>query len=677
MKIVFHKIDKPEVKKDQSVNRIVVVDVSGSMSNDLPKLRQHLKNKLPSLVSPKDSLSLVWFSGRNECGTIFENIKIATATDLSTINAAIDRFLKPIGATGFVSPLEEVKRIISNSDTDANAMYFMTDGGENQSPKTAVYEMCEQLSEVIDSSIFIEYGYYADHDTLTMMAEAVGGEVIGASEFSSYSTLLEKTLGGNVSGGKRVTIKVSEINSIGFVVGFTDDSYVISVPNGAKEVTVPANVNTIAYFTGSGNLEIAPELAESNRDMSMLVAALVQRGLTDVAVDVAAAIGDVNLFNRLQNAFTKQDYNQVVEVAKTLGTPDNPFYAIKPRNTNLAVDPNAYNVLTLLMDIVSFEGNLLNISHPEFEYRSIGNSRKPREIDGFTPKFVDTDTVILADITTLKFNEDRPNIGLLVRRNGKVQLPDNSYGFTEFDTFIFRNYSIVTDGIVNLKKLPVILTKATHDLLVMNGIPLEPFMVGKTYVIDISSMPVINRSMVTPTTAKEMFTDYFKLYTLRCEQKVINEGKDRSAPGQKFSALYGEEATLFLKKYGISEGGFSPLTDADEKVDPYMAKELRISLAGFSSIPKVSDVRDAIAAGKNLTPSQQAMSTVINTTRDVKEVQQEISSLLNGIVMKKFGIILGKKWFTDVFDYDDIVMMNFPGITKQIKCQAKLVEVPV
>ena len=53
------------------VNHIFVIDCSGSMSYDLPKIRKQLKNKLPSLLKQDDTVSLVWFSGKG--GKWFQN----------------------------------------------------------------------------------------------------------------------------------------------------------------------------------------------------------------------------------------------------------------------------------------------------------------------------------------------------------------------------------------------------------------------------------------------------------------------------------------------------------------------------------------------------------------------------------------------------------------------------
>ena len=55
-------LDQVEAKPVESpTNHIVVIDCSGSMCGQLPQIREQLKRKLPKLIGPEDTLSLIWF----------------------------------------------------------------------------------------------------------------------------------------------------------------------------------------------------------------------------------------------------------------------------------------------------------------------------------------------------------------------------------------------------------------------------------------------------------------------------------------------------------------------------------------------------------------------------------------------------------------------------------------
>lgn len=679
LQVINKKVVAPTVT-NAPTNHIIVVDCSGSMYGDIDKIRQHLKNKIPTLVKKDDTLTVIWFSGRNQYGVLFEGAEVHGLIDLTQINATIDRFLNTVGTTGFKQPLEEVLAVIKRISGMQHSMIFMSDGYDNEWSKSEIIKECTALSDDLVSACFVEYGHYADHDMLLQMAEEVGGSLVQATDFSKYAFQLDniKTL----SFGKRIQIEFPDtVEQFQFVVGHTSDGFVIAKGNDGK-VSLPSNTVSYSYISGSGE---SFEVVQDDVTACGVVAALVQRGQSDVAVDLAAKIGDVSLYKTIENAFSKQDYVKVVEYAQSLSTGQSRIYATAPKSNNLVQDPNAYNVLQLLMDLSDTEGNQIVLNHPEFVYKSIGQKRTTVEINGYVPKFSDLEQdEIVADISNLTFDSDRPNASILVKRMGSVSLPDNDYGFgNTFNSFVWRNYAIVRDGIVNVSKLPIKLTRGTYNTLIENGLDLGEYKVGKVFVIDVSALPVINKAMVTGGSAEWLFNASYQEYLLECQQKYAKSLIEKSEVGEKFSAMYGEDAALFLKKYGITEGGFSPKTESGDITDKYVAKVLSVKLAGMSSVPKPSDVVSAKEKKKALTPSQATMDkamVVVGSNIDrglsgetvVTEIKNNLKMLRADIVKVKFGVILGRKWFSDLSGYDDTTRELDFGLGKKIKCEVVL-----
>ena len=679
MKVINQKVVAPVVTNAQT-NHIVVVDCSGSMYADLPKIRTHLKNKIPTMVKQDDTLTVIWFSGRNQYGVLFEGAEVHGLTDLTQINHTIDRYLTTVGMTGFKQPLEEVLAVVNRAKSMQHSMIFMSDGYDNEWSKSDIIKACADLSDSLVSACFVEYGYYADSQMLLQMAETTGASLVQATDFSKYAFQLDNLK--NLSFGKRIQVAIPTTSAgFEFVVGHTATGFVLAKPVDDK-VSLPSTTESFSYISGVGDVF---ESIDDDVTACAVVAALVQRGQADVAVDLAAKIGDVSLFKTIQNAFSKQDYAKVVEHAESLATKNTKLFATTPKSNTLAVDPNAYNVLQLLMDLADGDGNQLVLSHPEFDYNSIGQKRNTVEINGHVPKFTDAKSdEIVADIQNLTFDADRPNVSILVKRLGTVSMPDNEFGFgNSVDSYIWRNYAIVRDGIVNVSRLPVKLTRATYDALIFRGLDLGEYKIGKVFVIDVDSMPVINKQMTSSVNAATLFSDCYNEYMLECQQKYVKTFLEKSAVGAKFSSMYGEEAALFLKEYGVTEGGFSPKTEAGEVMDKYTAKVLSVKLAGMSSVPKPDDVVAAIEKGKALTPSQQTMDTAMKTVDAYFEddktaeeifayIKSDLKILRSEIVKAKFGVILGRKWFSDLAGYDDTTReMNF-GLSKKIKCEVVL-----
>lgn len=659
----------------QSMHRIMVADCSGSMYSELKKLRLHLKNKLPTMVLPGDTLSIVWFSGKGQCGVLFQNIEISTLQDISKVNDAIDRYLVDVGLTCFTDPLEKVLKIVQESSDRACTLNFFTDGRDNSSTKSQILMACKNLSDSLAAATFVSYGYYADDKLLLEMAESVGGTVISSEDFTSYTEQLEQSFKSTSTAKK---IKVTKITAE-FVVGQLADGFVVAKPDAVGTVTLPANVISYSFIEPTENTTVVDEDAVGAA--CFMVAALTQRGDSASALELSSSIGDVVLYEQVQNSFSKQDYAVTVELAIAYGSGKLKLFSNSPRKTGLIPDENSYNVLTMLMDLASEPGNYLHISHPDFVYNAIGAKRETVEDDsGFKPVFTDKAGEIKAEISALKFDEDRPNISILTRRDGTVSLPDNELGFgNSVESFIWRNYAVVRDGIVNVRKLPLILSKNSHDLLSSLGVIDTPFKINQTVVIDTKKLPIINRSMVGKTTAADLFTKCFSLYKLRTLQKVLGALVEKPEFSLGFVAKYGEEGAAFLKTYGVSDGGFSPKSGKAIAVDSYVAKVLEIKLAGLSSIPKVSDVEAAITKGKTLTPSQQVMkeamdkvATMTDYATELKLVKNDIKDVLNQIVMQKFGIILGKQLPIGLKSWDDNTLELDFGLGKLTKCTALL-----
>jgi Mg-chelatase subunit ChlD len=184
----------PTTPAETPTNHLAILDVSGSMSSDLPKIQAQLKRKLPKLLKDGDTLSMIWFSGKGQFGTLFEAEAVSTLADLNDINKAIDRWLRPVGLTGFKEPLAEAEALIARvKKTNKNpfALFFMSDGHDNQWNRADILKTVEKTAGVLASATFVEYGYYADRPLLAAMAEKAGGTLIFAEAFDKYEPMFE------------------------------------------------------------------------------------------------------------------------------------------------------------------------------------------------------------------------------------------------------------------------------------------------------------------------------------------------------------------------------------------------------------------------------------------------------------------------------------------------------
>lgn len=669
----------PTVKVEviPSVHHIVAIDVSGSMWGSLEYLRTHLKNKLSTLVGENDTVSIIWFSGKGQFGTLFEGIEIRTLTDLSKVHSAIDKWLQPVGLTGFKEPLEEVVSLIGRlKKTNPNHLvnlFFMTDGYDNQWSQKQILDVTAELTQHVDNSVFVEFGWGCNRALMSKMAEVSGGSLLFSEDFEQYEVVFDQEIGRKMAGGKKVLVKLETPSTLGYAFAFNQEldnimSFSISEDN---TILVPEQIGNIYYFTESGG-EVGGKGAYGT-ETYVAMTTLSQRMLANEIFTVLGAMGDVYLVNRFVNAFSKQDYidfqNECIAQGKSS------LIRFKEGYDRSAVPAeDAFTVLDVLYALSFDDKNLIHPRHESFGYKRIGSSTKQRDealkFEYSAPKEQGY------PISGIVFNEERPNVSMRIKYNGTVALPENSFNLpSAISTFIYRNYTIIRDGIVYTRKLPVTLTQETIDVLRQNGVVDDSVVAGEMFVLDLSKVPVINRRMVKSVSAKDTFTSVYELEKLKARQKVYKYYRDQVAPkkSEGYSIVFGEDAANWLKEIGITDyNGFNPPSDKVENTDVYMATEFSISIKGLSSLPSVKDVLKKMESGKALTlresimadPIKEITSYIDSQKFDNDEVAeatiktwietktkleiQKTRDLNRAISQSKFAIVVGHVWFNDL-----------------------------
>jgi hypothetical protein len=417
---------------------------------------------------------------------------------------------------------------------------------------------------------------------------------------------------------------------------------------------------------------------------------------------------------------------------------------------------DAYTILDLLKLLASDDDNHVLMDHPDFKYSKIGRGRldadevlTPEEqakVDTINAKISKTkkasdikalqaELAAIMDskksalkfvpnpapegysISNLVYNENRPNVSIGIRKTGTVDLseripegPDYEKIPKVFPTFVFRNYAIIKDGLVNIEVLPVRVTKATaaklSEVLPPEAKPTNISMSGDfvTGVINLRALPVINRRMVSSVSAKELFERQFELIQTKAAQKVYKEYLDSRFPktaSAKDEAAYGETAAKWLLEQGFGYNGYAPPhTTQAESTDVYMGKQLDVTVPGYKSLPKVADVRDRVASKKKQTtpgalmaPYVEEVEAYLASDDYTKAVNKDVAfkawieAKAKGSVQKarllmylmactKFSVIVGQVWFKEFSSLDETTMTLKLG-DQDLACEVKMSEVEI
>lgn len=713
--LVLNSVELPKnlSNVEAPINHVFAIDCSGSMSYDLPKIRKQLKNKLPALLKPSDTISLIWFSGKSEFGKLVEKLEVKSATSLDNLNKAIDRWLNPIGLTGFVEPLQTAKDIIK--DDALYSFYFLTDGFDNQWSASEILSICDTIKA--DTSVIIEYGWNCNRALLNQMAEALNGSVIFAEDFEKYDPIFDSILTHQTT--KKIVVDVPDaINSYAFsmselgAVGYT----VID-----NCVYVPQNVDTVYYYTRETILSKKNLIQEAKEKLSPIYQSLglfAAKKNSAFVKELLFALGDVKLFNQYSNCFGKQNLTDFCKATTECSKIENMYS--EGVDFELKADPNAFTIIDLLFILSNDKGNLISLDDLKYNRISIGTEtavdiEKEKEVllEALkTAKFEDLSSIMEQlkalqekqpatftkhkvkgyPISNLNWHENRANVSMLVKIDGDVVLPKNEYNLEKVESFIFRNYTVIRDGIANIDILPVYLSKHTFNSLKKLKMVSGQYE-DKVYFLNIRNLPTINENMVRNVKAEDFFKLIYQEMKLKASEKVYKAFSEKwfgKVVNEGLLEKYGEAVSEYLKNLGVTDRGYSPKVTTKESTDFYISTELHASIKGFSTIPSYNAFMKKIDAKKPLTPSESLLKeqydifmvyenqntdeytkrTVLGKCheylkRGFEEVQQQLTEM-------KFSIIVGQTWFSDCENEIKVKVQDM-----ELECKAELRDVQV
>lgn len=736
----INQVIKPEAQKEKLVevnsHHIFVIDCSGSMSGELNTIRKDLFNKISTILKPSDSVTIIWFSGRNEYGALVEDYTVNSPMGLEKLRETINKYLTPQGLTAFKQPLEQVKTTINNirkaKPNHLHSMFFLTDGCDNQWSTKEILNAVSDLKTELNAATIVEYGWYCNRQLMSSMAQELGGVHIVNQHFQDVEPYIAKQfLNDNKSKRKYVQLESSASNGVAFNV--VDGDIVLYSPNENNEVLLGVEGETnIFYFTeneptgkllgDSSYLEKVYNSGEYKNDaivQGLYVSCFANSRKSDynMVSEALKLLGDVTLIKIKANTFGTQKITELEQKFADAANNSNERYT-QGYNPNAEPAADAFCVMDLINELMSEDDNFFYPQHEAFSYKRIGAkavvktqgvsyedkakiekllaenklSDLQEAIDEIKEnqipvlKFEHNNALQPCSIGDLVWNETRANLSVQVRYEGFVILPADKakqYGLPEkFPTQIFRNYTIIKDGIIHTYNLPVSLSEKTFNKLQSEGMLTgETWETNKVFVLNFSEIPVINRKMVETLSAKDLFYNQYELTKLQALNYVYTSLKKKlfNNASEGFKDLYGEEATAWLATVGLKDYGFNPPSTLEKQGEEINVNVLEVKIDKLSSSVTKKDFESAekkIAAGKegDLTPKESLVApaikefqafqkTLTGTDQDKlikdwlyqksKTFRSHKNKLMTEISKAKFLTIVGKSWFKEFASRDE------------------------
>ncbi len=642
-----------------SKHQYIIIDRSGSMYCDLKHVTNALKEYVKTL--PENStVSLGYFSSTGEYNL---TVPYTLQKEIDGTVKTIDTYNRALGLTNFIEVLEKV-----NSDTVTSnrqgSLFFFTDGCHNQGGSfSRVLDVLQELKKHLEVAVFVGCGYI-DRENMAKMAEVTEGSFVHLKDFSNFRETLDnfnETVE-ELSPSVEITLPENAGNIVS-VLGKNIIKYIKSENNTIKYKVSNKNKQKI-YFTSTQPIFTVKGISDKDEILARsLIYSLVQSNNVPDALEILNVIGDKYIIKRLFNTFTEDEYAVIEEeILKTIFNSKRRYKEGKV--TNFLPDPNAFCVLDVLDTLINDDKAKIHLNDPDFKYKR--TSRKQEQTDGSSLIYPEDISAFVSNIT---FHEERLNVSLNVNYSAKVPLILEQFKntnvtkdmlelhklkeTTELLVNVIRNYNIITDGKLQTQQLVLsrlsknAVTKLAEYLTLRDD---------NKYVLNLTTLPLINKSYLKTTYAKEIANKYWKQFILGYEASVLKYFIKQNTDIVK--ADISEDYKTFLQEcFYIKNGMYQPPKTQAEASDVYKAYEFKVSFKGFSKC-SVPSVVKKVLEGKKITERESIVayfynlyknSTTSNLEEKLTEVQDRVKQIRNEVQTAKFSIMLINRGKMDEF----------------------------
>jgi len=669
------------------INWLMIFDRSGSTHYDLPKLVEDLKilcRKIPS----GDTLSLGWFSSEGGQYDFFLKGWRVGSEDFQGLDHLLDQMKSSLSLTCFSEILDEAKTVVETlkvmSGSTSFVLSFFTDGYpivSNYSREIEkIHTAIKNLSGKISAIQLVGYGPYYNKALLADMAKRFGGVLVHANDVRKYRIALEE-FSETQSGFSSTPVQLEDLKHAKFVFALSGKDVISLEPDSKGVVQVPGGSNSLYVVSDNppsqkGKFCQVDELLPALYGASYLASTQMD---VDSALEFLNATRDIAPMKLLMNANLNSEYGAAEELIREAITSPTKRYTEGKAQGDFVPDRNAFCFLDALDTLTSDPEARFHLSKEwRASYKPIGTKITPSpdapkfdaEEDVFVPLYDD------GDGGNLVWNESRLNLSIRCTIPGHILLRPGheTYGLAScFPTRVIRNYTLVRDGIPNVKVLLVSMSQASFDLLSRHGLlpPDTPWASGRAYELDLMKVPVMNRAMVDEVkSAVPICQNTLRIQELKAHLKVWRDAYETEFPKEErklegFSVL-SQDAAKFLSEHYITARGFEPPTTSAPGTDFYEATSFKIAMKGFSNLPKVEEVKIRLREGKKLTPVMEFMVKALSgieaeispisgdsslpSVREtimrlkISELKSELAFLRRKTNRAKMSILLGKRW---------------------------------
>lgn len=585
-------LERPDdISKKSVAHSIIIIDRSGSMYYDIQALKETLIKllTLDEYTNLQLVITLISYSSKGDVTSHFQRVPIQ---EVMKNNSPYIQEIKRIQAgclTCISQAMQLAKSLIQAGELTAITLH--SDGYANDSSPSseakALEEICGQLKSMDVFVNTIAYSYASDFKLLSKIANTVSGFCIKAGDVKEvYDTIYStsKLLGSSVAPAMEETLGA-------------DYTYQIFLSKSAKKINGTSGTLKIFGLKPEDEINIYKykriskeayeqltdvPVAQNHESVYAFARANLAEGNLNTAKYAIASTFDTTLTERHAKALTNAqiaDFAQDIDIAL--------FYPTVLREHKISDRVKVNDKISLLELIKILEQHrssiIINIKHLQENYQRKGIKRikGSRDENGnlvkpwLTTEY--TDNCDYVGMGSFDINRNTATINMLITRKTKlIKIEDKTpiievAGLLVNELITFNNYTVVSDGELNIKSLQVkISSKKAFELLKQTGVlesnvPVEKFDFRAEYTIKLDNLPLV------PFDAHYSSIDglFYQLAEIKVLSSII-------------SAHLKEESDVFLPE------------QLSELKNHYLSKSLYLN---FPTTNEYTDIKEALANG--------------------------------------------------------------------------------
>lgn len=419
-----------DIQSIEAIHHIHVIDRSHSMTDEIDKLIDNVIETF-NHISEKDLISVIWFSGHDECSILFKG---ATIHSKDMIIKKLNSIRSCVGITCFSEPIKKVEEVIMDLKDicDNFNVCFFTDGQvvtpwSETEEKERIFTSLQSIKDNhgLLALNTIGYGNWYDEELLNKMTEySVFGHFNHSNNINDYSKIFTheyEKIKDNVLESCEIT--ADENTEIMYITprdsklykGTFKTKFINKIKNQFFLITEgnKFTINGEEYDIESIKTKRIPKPSLMNFLYSY-AKELYIKGEQHLAIDVLAYTKDKAVIDKAMSSFTRDERAEVITLLASCYTSNKNRFKSGEAPDNYIPSPKAYNVIQFLAELANKRALYLPVEN----YNRIG-----KVVKDVKNLFVKDDSVeVIAPMDELIFNEKKLNVSIRYMMKGFVNL---------------------------------------------------------------------------------------------------------------------------------------------------------------------------------------------------------------------------------------------------------------